>query len=105
MSSTLRRGSRRSARQARDRQVCEAWLPDGRVAPLREAAGAPFLRSATVSAPATIARLPHRRTADQLNELPEQPYPQELWDEKVEITWQFVFSHYPGAEATAALIH
>jgi type I restriction enzyme R subunit len=46
----------------------------------------------------------HSAIRFQLNELPEQPYPQELWDVKVEITWQFVFSHYPGPEATVALI-
>ena len=28
-----------------------------------------------------------------LNELPEEPYPKDLWDEKVEATWQFVFGH------------
>lgn len=27
-----------------------------------------------------------------LNDLPEEPYPKDLWDEKVEATWQFVFS-------------
>jgi len=26
-----------------------------------------------------------------LNELPEDPYPKDLWDQKVEATWQFVF--------------
>lgn len=26
-----------------------------------------------------------------LNELPEEPYPKDLWDQKVEATWQFVF--------------
>jgi hypothetical protein len=35
----------------------------------------------------------------QLNKLPEQPRPQELWDDKVEISWQV-----PGPEATAAVI-
>jgi type I restriction enzyme R subunit len=39
-----------------------------------------------------------------LNELPEEPYPQELWDEKVEAVWQFVYHHTalpPGAGAAA----
>jgi len=38
----------------------------------------------------------------ELNELPEEPYPQELWDEKVEMTWQFVFNHYPGPSGVCA---
>lgn len=36
----------------------------------------------------------------KLNELPEQPYPQATWDEKVEAVWQFVYAH--GTERTAA---
>ena len=37
-----------------------------------------------------------------LNELPEEPYPKELWDLKVEEAWQFVFGRAewrPGAAA------
>lgn len=30
-----------------------------------------------------------------LNELPEEPYPEELWNEKVEAVWQFVYHHTP----------
>ncbi|WP_372622490.1 type I restriction endonuclease subunit R [Falsiroseomonas sp.] len=40
----------------------------------------------------------------KLNELPEEPYPQTLWEEKVETVWQFVYGHMsapPGAGATA----
>jgi type I restriction enzyme R subunit len=33
-----------------------------------------------------------------LNDLPEEPYPQLLWDQKVDGVWQFVFSRYPGPE-------
>jgi type I restriction enzyme, R subunit len=29
-----------------------------------------------------------------LNELPEEPYPEAIWDKKVESVWQFVFSRY-----------
>ena len=29
-----------------------------------------------------------------LNELPDAPYPQELWDEKVDAVWQFIY-HQP----------
>ena len=36
-----------------------------------------------------------------LNELPEEPYPEPLWAEKVDAVWQFVFSRYrEGSEAT-----
>jgi type I restriction enzyme, R subunit len=38
-----------------------------------------------------------------LNELPEEPYPQALWDQKVDRVWQFVFNRYPGPAAGAAL--
>jgi type I restriction enzyme, R subunit len=41
----------------------------------------------------------------ELNELPEDPYPEELWNQKVEATWQFVFSHYPGTDGGSVLIH
>jgi type I restriction enzyme R subunit len=30
----------------------------------------------------------------RLNELPEQPYPQGLWDAKVEQVWDFVLRRY-----------
>jgi type I restriction enzyme, R subunit len=29
---------------------------------------------------------------ETLNELPEEPYPQLLWEQKVDRVWQFVFS-------------
>jgi type I restriction enzyme R subunit len=29
-----------------------------------------------------------------LNTLPDEPYPQEVWDQKVEATWQFVLARY-----------
>jgi type I restriction enzyme R subunit len=29
-----------------------------------------------------------------LNTLPEEPYPEKMWHEKVEATWQFVLSRY-----------
>jgi type I restriction enzyme R subunit len=37
-----------------------------------------------------------------LNELPEEPYPEPIWDGKVDAVWQFVFNRYhadiaPGA--------
>lgn len=41
----------------------------------------------------------------ELNDLPEELYPQELWNEKVDVTWKFVFSHYGAAEATGVSIH
>lgn len=37
-----------------------------------------------------------------LNELPEEPYPEPVWDEKVDVVWQFVFSRY-GGSATSEL--
>jgi hypothetical protein len=30
----------------------------------------------------------------QLNSLPEDPYPEDLWKEKVDAVWQFVY--HPG---------
>ena len=41
----------------------------------------------------------------KLNELPEEPYPQDLWDRKVEVVWQFIFSHYPGSPQVSASLH
>ena len=29
-----------------------------------------------------------------LNELPEEPYPEDIWNTKVDAVWQFVFSQY-----------
>ena len=41
-----------------------------------------------------------------LNSLPEDPYPQDLWDEKVEATWQFVLSRYAtGSVVMNATVH
>ena len=40
-----------------------------------------------------------------LNELPEEPYPKDLWDEKVEATWQFVFGHPDWRPGQAARLH
>jgi type I restriction enzyme R subunit len=33
-----------------------------------------------------------------LNELPEEPYPEEIWDTKVEAVWAYVFSRSPQNE-------
>jgi hypothetical protein len=38
----------------------------------------------------------------KLNELPEEPYPQAMWNQKVDSVWQFVLSRYPGPEAAGA---
>jgi type I restriction enzyme R subunit len=40
-----------------------------------------------------------------LNELPEEPYPQEVWDGKVEAVWQFVYAHGAGSRASGTLMH
>jgi type I restriction enzyme R subunit len=41
-----------------------------------------------------------------LNNLPEAPYPEDLWNQKVEATWLFVFGQYGGAgEITTATLH
>lgn len=37
-----------------------------------------------------------------LNDLPEEPYPEEVWNEKVDAVWQFVFSRYQADPAMAA---
>ena len=33
----------------------------------------------------------HHEIRVKLNELPEDPYPEELWKEKVDAVWQFIF--------------
>ena len=40
-----------------------------------------------------------------LNTLPEEPYPKDLWDEKVEATWQFVLSRYATGSVAVATVH
>ena len=41
----------------------------------------------------------------QLNELPEDPYPQDLWEEKVEAVWQFIYHHNAAASGAGATAH
>jgi type I restriction enzyme, R subunit len=41
---------------------------------------------------------------ETLNELPEEPYPQLLWEQKVDGVWQFVFSRYPGPELSSSAL-
>jgi type I restriction enzyme, R subunit len=41
----------------------------------------------------------------KLNELPEEPYPQAMWNQKVESVWQFVSSRYPGPAEAGARAH
>jgi type I restriction enzyme R subunit len=38
-----------------------------------------------------------------LNELPEEPYPQELWDTKVDAVWAYIFSRKEASGEQAAL--
>jgi type I restriction enzyme, R subunit len=38
-----------------------------------------------------------------LNELPEEPYPESLWDKKVDAVWAYVFSRPQQRQAGAAL--
>jgi hypothetical protein len=40
-----------------------------------------------------------------LNELPEEPYPQALWDQKVERVREFVFDRYHGPQQPGAVLH
>ena len=44
----------------------------------------------------------HHEIRVKLNELPEDPYPEELWKEKFEAVWQFVY-HHMGASAAGDL--
>jgi type I restriction enzyme R subunit len=37
-----------------------------------------------------------------LNELPEEPYPQDVWNGKVEAVWQFVYGHNTARRGTIA---
>jgi type I restriction enzyme R subunit len=37
-----------------------------------------------------------------LNQLPEEPYPKGIWDQKVEATWQFVFGRPAGSQPGVA---
>ena len=41
----------------------------------------------------------------KLNELPEEPYPQATWDEKVEAVWQFVYARGPGTSSPHVAVH
>lgn len=47
----------------------------------------------------------HSEIRIKLNDLPEEPYPQELWDQKVEAVWQFVFHNLPEAGVAGAAVH
>jgi type I restriction enzyme R subunit len=40
----------------------------------------------------------------RLNELPEEPYPQAMWDQKVDAVWQFVFGRYSGPPQAGAAV-
>ena len=40
-----------------------------------------------------------------LNELPEDPYPQDVWDQKVEAVWQFVYASEAVHAGGAATLH
>ena len=44
----------------------------------------------------------HHEIRVKLKELPEDPYPEELWKEKFEAVWQFVY-HHMGASAAGDL--
>jgi hypothetical protein len=35
-----------------------------------------------------------------LNALPEEPYPEDMWHEKVEAAWQFVLARYGASPTT-----
>lgn len=37
-----------------------------------------------------------------LNELPEEPYPEPLWNEKVDAVWAFIFARRQAAAARPA---
>jgi hypothetical protein len=41
----------------------------------------------------------------ELDKLPAEPYPDDLWNRKVGATWQFVFSHYAGTDGSGAVAH
>lgn len=47
----------------------------------------------------------HSEIRFKLNDLPEDPYPQNLWDEKVEAVWQFVYGHGTATAASGAALH
>lgn len=38
----------------------------------------------------------------KLNELPQDPYPEDVWNSKVDAVWQFVFHQYRGSDAAAS---
>ncbi len=47
----------------------------------------------------------HSEIRFKLNELPEDPYPQELWYEKVETVWRFVYENMATASAAGVAAH
>jgi type I restriction enzyme R subunit len=46
----------------------------------------------------------HSEIRFKLNELPEEPYPEGLWDEKVEAVWQFVYGQAASSAGRAAAV-
>jgi type I restriction enzyme R subunit len=47
----------------------------------------------------------HSTIRFKLNELPEEPYPEPLWNGKAEAVWQFVFSRYQAGTAPGPTLH
>jgi type I restriction enzyme R subunit len=47
----------------------------------------------------------HSEIRFKLNDLPDEPYPQNLWDEKVEAVWQFVYGHETARAGASSALH
>lgn len=47
----------------------------------------------------------HSEIRFKLNDLPEEPYPQSLWDEKVEAVWQFIYTHGTARAGASSVVH
>ena len=47
----------------------------------------------------------HSEIRFKLNELPEEPYPQDLWNGKVEEVWQFIYHQAANLRAADAMVH
>jgi type I restriction enzyme R subunit len=47
----------------------------------------------------------HSTIRFKLNELPEEPYPEALWNGKVEAVWDFIFKRYQAGAAPGLGLH
>jgi type I restriction enzyme, R subunit len=47
----------------------------------------------------------HSEIRFKLDELPQEPYPEDVWTPKIEAVWQYVFQHLHGPEGSGLGLH